>query len=297
MADGVTVCVLCGTRFSPEGHRRWTKDGYAIVRCPSCTLLFRRDLPTQAELDEIYGIDYFKGDATGYLDYVADEEVHRAVARRRLDTLEGAGARGRLLDVGAAAGFFVAEARARGWDATGIDVSEPMVEWGTDRLQAPLVRGTLAESSLPAGSLDALTMWDYIEHSLDPAADLLRAHELLRPGGVLALSTGDAASAVARLQGRRWHLLTPRHHNFFFTAATLSDLLARSGFELVSLDHRGSRYPLRYLAHKLGTLATSRRLERLVGRLASTRLGAFTVPLNLWDIVTVVARRTGRGKK
>lgn len=291
MADGVTACVLCGARFPPEENRRWTKDGYAIVRCPSCTLLFRRDLPTQADLDEIYGLDYFKGDATGYLDYVADEEVHRAVAQRRLATLERAVAPGRLLDVGAAAGFFVAEARARGWDASGIDVSAPMVDWGRERLQVPLARGTLAEPGLPAGPLDALTMWDYIEHSLDPAADLRRAHELLRAGGVLALSTGDAAALVARLQGRRWHLLTPRHHNFFFTAATLSELLARSGFEVVSLDHRGSRYPLRYLVHKLGTLAPSPRLERLAGRFAATRLGALTVPLNLWDIVTVVARR------
>jgi SAM-dependent methyltransferase len=291
LADRVTVCVLCGTSFPPEEHRRWTKDGYAIVRCPSCTLLFRRDLPAPAELDEIYGLDYFKGDATGYLDYVADEDVHRAVARRRLDTLERLVARGRLLDVGAAAGFFVAEARTRGWDAAGIDVSEPMVAWGRARLEAPLERATLTDSGVADGSLDALTMWDYIEHALDPASDLARTRELLRPGGVLALSTGDAATPVARLQGSRWHLLTPRHHNFFFTAATLTELLARAGFEVVSLDHRGSRYPLRYLAHKLGTLAQSRILERLTGRLASSRLGAVTVPLNLGDIVTVVARR------
>jgi len=296
LADGVTVCVLCGASFPPDEHRRWTKDGYAIVRCPSCALLFRRDLPDPAELDEIYGLDYFKGDATGYLDYVADEDVHRAMARRRLDTLERLVARGRLLDVGAAAGFFVAEARARGWDAAGIDVSEPMVAWGRARLEAPLERATLADPGVADGSLDALTMWDYIEHSLDPAADLARTHELLRPGGVLALSTGDAATPVARLQGSRWHLLTPRHHNFFFTAATLTELLARSGFEVVSLDHRGSRYPLRYLAHKLGTFAPSRRLERLTGRLASSRLGAVTVPLTLGDIVTVVARRTAAKK-
>ena len=266
------------------------------MRCPSCSLLFRRDLPTKAELDDIYGLDYFRGDATGYLDYVGDEEVHRVVARRRLDLLARFVSPGRLLDVGAAAGFFVAEACARGWDAAGVDVSGPMVEWGRRTLDAPLERATLAESGLPAGSMDALTMWDYIEHSLDPAADLLRAHELLRPGGALALSTGDAATPVARLQGSRWHLLTPRHHNFFFTAATLSELLARSGFDVASLDHRGSRYPLRYLAHKLGTLAPSQRLEQLTGRLASTRLGAVAVPVNLWDIVTVVARRTAAKK-
>jgi 2-polyprenyl-3-methyl-5-hydroxy-6-metoxy-1,4-benzoquinol methylase len=289
LADGVTVCLLCGTSFPPEEHRRFTKDGYAIVRCPSCTLLFRRDLPTQAELDEIYGLDYFQGDATGYLDYVADADLHRAAARNRLDLLERLVAGGALLDVGAAAGFFVDEARSRGWDAQGIDVSEPMVEWGRRTLDVPLERATLAD--VTDGPFDALTMWDYIEHSLDPAADLRRAQELLRPGGVLALSTGDAATWVARLSGSRWHLLTPRHHNFFFTAATLGELLARSGFEVVSLDHRGGRYPVRYLVHKLGTLVPSRRLESLTARLAASRLGAVAVPVNLRDIATVAARK------
>jgi 2-polyprenyl-3-methyl-5-hydroxy-6-metoxy-1,4-benzoquinol methylase len=261
------------------------------VRCPSCGLLFRRDLPTQAELDEIYGLEYFKGGASGYLDYVADEDVHRSSARNRLDALERVVPRGRLLDVGAAAGFFVDEARTRGWDATGIDVSEPMVAWGRRALSAPVERATLASSGTPAASLDALTMWDYLEHSIDPAADLERAHELLRPGGVLALSTGDAAAFVARISGSRWHLLTPRHHNFFFTAATLSRLLTQSGFDVVSLDHRGSRYPLRYLVHKLRTLLPLPALDTLTGRLARSRVGAVTFPMNLWDIATVVARR------
>lgn len=291
MAQRVAVCIVCSDEFAPEGHLRWTKDGHDILRCPSCGLLFRRSLPAHAELDEIYGLEYFKGGAVGYLDYVADEDVHRSSARNRLEALERVVPRGRLLDVGAAAGFFVDEARARGWDAAGIDVSEPMIDWGKRTLSAQLERTTLAAPGLPAASLDALTMWDYIEHSIDPVADLARAHELLRPQGVLALSTGDAASLVARLSGSRWHLLTPRHHNFFFTAATLSRLLARSGFDVITLDHRGSRYPVRYLVHKLRTLAPLRALDALTGRLAQGRLGAMAVPVNLWDIVTVVARR------
>lgn len=289
MAQRVVTCVVCSHVFAPAGHIRWTKDGYDIVRCPSCGLLFRAELPTQADLDGIYGLEYFQGGAEGYLDYVADEEVHRLSARRRLGVLEQVVPRGQLLDVGAAAGFFVDEARKRGWDAAGIDVSEPMVEWGRRELNAPLERRLLAD--LPDEAFDAVTMWDYIEHSIDPAADLRRAHELLRAGGVLALSTGDAATLVARASGSRWHLLTPRHHNFFFTAATLSRLLAQSGFAVVSLDHRGSRYPVRYLVHKSRTLVPARALDTLTGRLARSRLGAIPLPVNLWDIVTVVARR------
>jgi SAM-dependent methyltransferase len=292
----VTLCVVCNHSFAANEHVRWTKDGFDILQCPSCGLLFRRNLPTQEELDGIYGLAYFKSDAAGagegYLDYVADAELHRMAARRRLDAIERLVSHGTMLDVGAAAGFFVAEARARRWDARGIDVSAPMVEWGRRELHIPLDRATLESCDATAGGLDVVTMWDYIEHSIDPVADLKAAHRLLRPGGVLALSTGDAATLVARVSGSRWHLLTPHHHNYFFTAQTLSSLLSRLGFEIVSLDHRGNRYPLRYLVHKLRTIIPWRALDVMTRRLAHSRVGAMPVPMNLWDIVTVVARRT-----
>jgi 2-polyprenyl-3-methyl-5-hydroxy-6-metoxy-1,4-benzoquinol methylase len=290
------TCTLCGATFAPEAHVRWVKDGHEIVRCPSCGLLCRRELPTEEELDAIYGLSYFKGSpegrGTGYLDYVGDEDLHRQAARRRLELLERTVPRqGRLLDVGAAAGFFVDEARARGWDAGGLDVSEPMVRFGRETLQAPLELGTLASDAAGDGSLDALTMWDYIEHSIDPVGEVRRAQQLLKPGGALAMSTGDAATLVARVSGSRWHLLTPEHHNYFFTAATLSRLLEENGFEIVTFDHRGSRYPVSYLVHKLRTIVDWSPLELITRRLTASRVGSVALPVNLWDIATVVARR------
>jgi hypothetical protein len=134
-------------------------------------------------------------------------------------------------------------------------------------------------------------MWDYIEHSIDPVGEMRRVHGLLKPGGVLGLSTGDANTLVARASGSRWHLLTPEHHNFFFTAATLSRLLRDNGFEIMTFDHRGSSYPVSYLVHKFRTLVDWKTLEPLTRRLVDTRLGSVVVPMNLWDIATVTARR------
>ena len=290
-----THCVVCEHSFEPRTHVRWTKDGFPIVRCPSCGLLFRQDLPSEEELDVIYGPAYFTGAAQlqgqGYLAYTDDADAHRAIARTRLTDLERWLAPGELLDVGAAAGFFVDEARRIGWNATGIDVSGAMVDWGRRELGVPLEQTTLASSAIPDRSLDAVTMWDYIEHSLDPRGDLERTNSLLRKAGVLALSTGDAASLVARVSGTRWHLLTPRHHNFFFTATTLRELLERTGFEVIGLDHRGGRYPVRYLLHKLKVTSGPRALSTPARRIAENRVGALTVSMNLWDIVTVFARR------
>lgn len=280
----MTACIVCGGALHPALR----KDGFDLVSCASCGLLVRAQLPSRAELEEIYAPEYFEyrpdNPADGYADYLGDAERHREAARRRLALIERfAPAEGRLLDVGAAAGFFVDEAIRTGWDAQGIDVAHYVVEWGRRELGVPLRLGDLAGVE-GSGAYAVVTMWDYIEHSLDPAGELAKANDLLSPGGVVALSTGDLDSLAARISRSRWHLLTPRHHNFFFSAGTLTRLLERSGYDVVWLGHPGSRYSVAHLAYKLGSGA-------LTQRLASSSVGRLSLPVNLFDIVTVIARK------
>jgi 2-polyprenyl-3-methyl-5-hydroxy-6-metoxy-1,4-benzoquinol methylase len=278
---------------------RWRKDGFDVVQCPQCGLLFRRHLPGHEEVAAIYGEEYFKrsaddAGAQGYLDYVRDEEAHRLSSQKRLGWLERRAVRapGRLLDVGAAAGFFMDEARLRGWEVEGIDVAPSMSRWAREQLDLPVRTGEFQTATFDEG-YDCLTMWDYIEHSLDPMGDMRRAFELLRGEGRLVLSTGDAASPVARVSGSRWHLLTPRHHNFFFTAATLRRGLERAGFEVLESKHLASPYSLRYCVYKLGTIMPRSRVLRFAARRTdASRLGRVALPVNLGDVVTVLARKS-----
>jgi Methyltransferase domain len=154
---------------------------------------------------------------------------------------------------------------------------------GRRELEAPLrITGVAAVEGRDAYA--AVTMWDYIEHSLDPVGELNKTNELLAPGGIIALSTGDLDSAAARVSRSRWHLLTPRHHNLFFSARTLVRLLVRTGFDVLWLGHPGTRYSLAHLAYKSAPAGLARRI-------AASRVGRYSLPVNLFDIVTVIARK------
>jgi SAM-dependent methyltransferase len=290
------TCNLCGTFFETATNLLWKKDGFDIVECPVCTLICRAEMPSRDELSAVYGDEYFRqaaGDigGQGYLDYVAGDASHRATARGRLRLLARYVEAGELLDVGTAAGFFVDEAGRAGWTASGIDIAPSMVEWGRRELGVRLIATDLAGLPLEPGSLDAVTMWDYIEHSRDPQSDIRSAHRFLRPGGLLAMSTGDIATPAARISGSRWHLLTPRHHNYFFSADTLRQLLEANGFDILHLKHPGATYSLSYLAHKVRTVHDSRATRALVRSLERWPIGRLAVPANLRDIATVVAVR------
>jgi 2-polyprenyl-3-methyl-5-hydroxy-6-metoxy-1,4-benzoquinol methylase len=289
-------CPLCGTRLR-RADIRWRKDGFDIVRCPSCTLVFRAVLPTTAEIEAIYGREYFERAADdssgqGYLDYLQDADEHRLNACRRLDMIERlAPNRGRLLDVGAAAGFFGDEAKRRGWSVQGIDVSPFMTGHARTTLGLD-VRTGLFQAIENLDRYELVTMWDYIEHSIDPVGDVRRAAEALQPGGLLALSTGDIDTLVAKVSGSRWHLLTPNHHNFYFSTSTLGRLLRDAGLEVVSARHTAGYFSDRYIVHKLRTmLPASKVFDRIAARTSESKLGERAVPVSLGDIVTIVARK------
>jgi predicted TPR repeat methyltransferase len=83
-------------------------------------------------------------------------------------------------------------------------------------------------------------MWDVIEHLPNPRATLEAAASWLRPGGVLALSTGDVNSLAARIHGRHWGLLTPPWHQFYFSRGTMRRLLEDVGFQVVRIGGDGT---------------------------------------------------------
>lgn len=289
-------CAICGAAVERARDPRWVKDGFDIVECPWCGVLFRADLPDAESLREIYGAAYFaasEGDTggQGYADYLGEEPNHRANGRARLRLLEKYIVPGRLLDVGCAAGFFLDEARDVGWEVQGVELSPEMAAHGAERLGLRMHELPFGELDLEPEALDAVTMWDYIEHSIDPAGDLCQAARLLRSGGVLALSTGDAGSLVARLSGSRWHLLTPRHHNYFFTRRSLQRAFEAAGFTVEAVAYTSNLYSVSYLVYKLRTIWDAPLVARLARSAARTRFGERALPLNLRDIVTVVGRR------
>ena len=249
-----------------------------------------------AILDALYAESYFEGgfDAVvpGYRGYAEEEPVMRRNFDRRLALIEHRVAPGALLDVGSALGFFVRAARARGWDARGIERSA----WAAERAAAsgsPVVHGDFLTAALAPASFAAVTMLDVLEHTADPRAYVRRARALLRGGGVLAIETADLASPYARLAGRRYHFFTPPNHLTYFTRATLARLLAEQGFADPGFYRVGKWVTLRRLLYHVYTRAPRPALGRLVRVVERSGFARLALPVNLGDDVLALARAAG----
>lgn len=144
----------------------------------------------------------------------------------------------RHLDVGAYVGVFLKVALEEGWDAHGVEPSR----WA--REQDPALKGRYLGATvgdlLPQEKegFDILTMWDVIEHLTDPFETIRQCAEVLKPGGLMALSTHNMASKWARVYGSRYPFLM-RMHLFHFSHTNIRKLMEQNGFEVIRIyKHR-----------------------------------------------------------
>ena len=190
----------------------------AIVRCPRCELCFYEG---EADPATIYKRNYFVDGE--YANYEADKPVLQMNFRRRIARLRrllpgtagavpGAGAEqgqnGRLLEIGSAYGFFL-EIAAEHWQVRGLDVAADAVEHAHTAMGLDVTCCDFLDLPDEAEAYDIVCLWDTIEHLTHPVRVIEKAARWLKPGGLLALTTGDIGSPMARLRGQRWRLIHP----------------------------------------------------------------------------------------
>jgi len=222
-------CPTCGSRdAAPELE----KDHMQIVRCRSCDLVYVTPTFDEAHYKEVYASqayqDIVRDLGIDSHDYRVQRFGTERVALMAQHLRVPAGRAPRYVDVGCSTGFVVEAARNAGWEALGLDLNPSAIEFGRSR-GLDLRVGALDDGGLAAGAFDAVSMFDVLEHLIDPARILEDAIALLAPDGILFLYVPNYDSASRLLMGEHAHFIWPTHHLNYYTPTTIRDLLARHG--------------------------------------------------------------------
>ena len=146
----------------------------------------------------------------------------------------------RLLDIGCSTGAFLKVAREAGWQVQGLEIGIASARYAKENLGLNVHNGSLYDFEKPAESFDAVAMIEVIEHLEYPAAAISQAHQLLKPDGLLLVTTPNFDSLYRRLFGNRWWVINCEdEHIVLFTLDTLTGMLEENGFEVVHKHIRG----------------------------------------------------------
>jgi 2-polyprenyl-3-methyl-5-hydroxy-6-metoxy-1,4-benzoquinol methylase len=218
----------CPACLSDSSRPAGEANGFDLRSCGRCRTLFTARLPQAGEAKE-------------YEEYYHDENltVPSFVERRLQEIASGFDGYRRLnrwLDVGCGAGALMRAARARGWEVIGTEVSPPAAE--ALRAQDLDVRlGELETLDLP--EFDVVSLVEVVEHVPDSRRLVSDAAGLLRPGGVMYITTPHGRGVSARILRTGWSAITPPEHLQLFSVRGLRTMIKASGLETRKLQTHG----------------------------------------------------------
>ena len=233
-ACGETTAVLVKRVAAPGGP-------IDLVRCQGCRLVRSRpECGRPADLLHLYSdkagiypppkdereFDLMRRGASGVAERIVMGLDHPAV---------------RALDIGCRSGALMVNLIDRGFDCSGIEYTPAAAEYaglkGLDVWQGDVMEFPFRESSL-----ELIVLNHVLEHLADPCELLQRLKRALVPDGTLFLGVPNYLSIVARhptlarrLLRQRARLFRADEHLWYFSPATIRELLERMGYRIYYL--------------------------------------------------------------
>jgi SAM-dependent methyltransferase len=177
--------------------------------------------PSEAELMAYYA-NY---PAVAHLTAVTEKRYNEL-----LDRFEPFRKSGRLIDVGCGSGLFLQVAAERGWEVHGTEYGErPIAACKAKGIH--IIEGALDPSNYPPGYFDVVCSFEVIEHLVDPGIELDRFNAILRPGGLLYVTTPNFNCLARRFSPKDWNVVSYPEHLMYFTPSTLVRMAGQHGFK------------------------------------------------------------------
>jgi SAM-dependent methyltransferase len=243
----VLACPLCSgalvKRLENIDLLQYKPGRFRLDRCVECGHIFQNPRLSLEGLSFYYR-DFYDGLGEDALENIFSWASEPYVARARM-VEEALGDRPKkVLDVGCGHGHFSLVARDvwPGAELDGLDLSDSVEDAARRRWIDQAYRGLFPElASRLGGRYDVVGMSHYLEHTIDPEAEIAAAAVALREGGMFLIELPDPESPFGRFLGRLWLPWFQPQHLHLLSVGNLEKLLRRHGFEPVTW-HRGEAH-------------------------------------------------------
>ncbi|MCB0405364.1 MAG: class I SAM-dependent methyltransferase [Bdellovibrionales bacterium] len=282
----IVPCNLCGSRDVTIKYQGTTDQEAAaliqsysasgnfiseetLVRCNNCDLVFtsprlRKDLILKG---------YTENEDPTYVSQADGRLKSFSACLNKIEKFQKVGS---VLDVGAAAGFFLKVAKDNGWVTYGIEPSKFLSDFGNRNYNVNIYNGTIEDEPKWNTAMDVVTLWDVLEHTFDPKDVLKRCNHYLREGGYVVVNYPNIGNWMAKLAGRKWWFIISVHL-YYFTPKTIEKLLNQAGFKVVETGPHFQMLQFGYLLYRLEAYLPG--LAKFFGKIAKTlKLDGLLIP-------------------
>ena len=212
--------------------------GIDIIACKRCTLRYAAKVPIDPN-DVYEDLVYFDIIQDSYVAFHEYRKQRLGKDRVKLIINQLGNIRGKkLLDIGSGSGYFLECAIEAGAECIGIEAGGHLREWSQKRLGVSIMKDDIDE--MPSNMLfDIITMFDVVEHVLDPVALMKSVCQHLTLSGIVVVFTPNFDSIGIKYMKEKSNLIFPTGHLTYFTNKSMNCLLEKVGLKLAYFETCG----------------------------------------------------------
>ncbi|UJS17644.1 MAG: class I SAM-dependent methyltransferase [Candidatus Jettenia sp.] len=223
-------CNICGV---DDTSLIAVQNGYRMVKCKNCGLVYLNSRPNQQTLLKLYA-DYHQREGK-------DEDVWARLMEKNFKEVSLLlnkifPEKGKILDVGCGYGHFIEIMQDCGWFAQGVDPSSGTL-YHAKKKGLNVIETSFDDSSFPDNFFDVVTAFYVLEHLPDPLSTAKKIFKMLKPGGVIVIRVPHTTPIVRFLSVFTIdnNLYDAPYHLYDFSPMTITVLLKKAGFSLIQV--------------------------------------------------------------
>lgn len=250
----IDFCPVCGNSendlYLATKDFFLTQENFKIVKCTNCTFIYTNPIPKIEHLAEYYN-------SPNYISHVLKknsiiDRIYQIIRKINLSNkykiVNKHQNAGHILDVGCGTGELLKYFEGKGWQTTGIEPAESARNFAIDQYHLDIYpENKLLE--FEKEKFDIISMWHVLEHVHDLNRRLEQLKRILKSDGHLIIAVPNIESFDAAYYGKYWAALDVPRHLYHFSKQTLTKLIEKHSFELVSV------FPMKFDAFYVSLLS------------------------------------------
>jgi 2-polyprenyl-3-methyl-5-hydroxy-6-metoxy-1,4-benzoquinol methylase len=220
-------CCICRDPKNKQFYRKI--DGFELLRCPQCKLIFSSTLPQSQ--NDFFKDSLLQENEVEYWSTPNLYETHTKVFihffQQRLERLKKHGiASGTILDIGTGYGFWSDYLQKQGFRVKGVEITKNVAAYARERYQLDVLNSSI-EDYQSDEKFDAICMFDVLEHLERPDQILFKLKSMLKPNGLIYIQVPN----VIGLKYPYGHSLGLPYHIWQFDPKSLKSLCTQNALK------------------------------------------------------------------
>ena len=226
------ICPICKSKnYSIE----FTKFDIDIYGCKKCSHRYSSKIPNNVE--DVYSDDEYLPQVIDTAHKTSDYRKQR-FGSERFELIKKFCNGNKLLDIGCGTGYYLEIAIQNNFDAYGQELGKDVAKWTREHLGI-----TIWDKPIDKIQTDirfyVITIFDVIEHVINPIEFILNAKRLLANNGIMLILTPNFDSVAISIMKEQSQVICPPSHLQYFTYNSIKKLAEQVDMDLIYIQTNG----------------------------------------------------------